>query len=184
MKTNQHVKPIINVDAGTVVFNVKGHGDITLDIAKLHPDIVRRAALAGMAQVRIVDAAAIGMEDDDGNIIPEADRIAMKHAAMLELVEHYHTGTSEWSRKSSGGGVGARSITIEALAKTMSCDYDTAKAQVVKRAEAAFGGDTKKALAKLRESATIQKAILALRAERMPAAKVNADTELDALMKS
>lgn len=182
MKQNQHVKPVINVDAGTVTFEVKGHETVTLELSRLHPDIIRRAALAGMAQVRIVDAAAIGMEDDDGNIIPEAERVAMKHEAITALIEHYHTGTSEWSRRTSGGGVGARSITIEALAATMSCTYDEAKAHVTKRAEAAFGGDTKKALAKLREAPTIQKAILALRAARMPAPKVDADDELKALM--
>lgn len=180
MKENQHVKPVVDVEAGTVTFQVKGHNDIILDIAKLHPDIVKRAALAGMAQVRIVDAAAVGMADDEGNIIPEADRIALKYTRMEELVNHYHTGTSEWSRKGTGGG-GFGSITVEAIARVLGMEYAEAEIEVSKYAEKKFGGDTKKALAHFRQGSRVAKAMQEIRAERAPAPKLDADAALDEL---
>lgn len=180
MKENQHVKPVVDVEAGTVTFQVKGHNDIILDIAKLHPDIVKRAALAGMAQVRIVDAAAVGMADDEGNIIPEAERIALKYTRMEELVNHYHTGTSEWSRKGTGGG-GFGSITVEAIARVLGREYAEAEAEVEKYAEKKFGGDTKKALAHIRRGGQVAKAMQDIRAERAPAPKLDADAALDEL---
>lgn len=180
MKENQHVKPVVNVETGTVTFQVKGHNDIVLDIAKLHPDIVKRAALAGMAQVRIVDAAAVGMTDDEGNIIPESRRIDLKYTRMEELVNHYHTGTSEWSRKGSGGG-GFGSITIEAIARVKGIEYAEAEAMVALLAKDKFEGDTKKTLAFLRTGGKVMKAIQEIRAERQPAAKIDADAALDEL---
>ncbi len=95
MKDNQHVRPVIDVEAGTVTFEVRGMDSLVLEWARLHPDVQMRAGLAGMAQVRIVDAAAVGVADDDGNIIPEAERIALKHQRMAALIEHYHSGTAE-----------------------------------------------------------------------------------------
>ena len=175
MKENQHVQPVVDVEQGTVTFRVKGHSDIVLDMGKLHPSIVKRAAMVGMAQVRIVDAAAVGVADDDGNILPVADRIAMKHANMAALVDHYQTGTEEWSRV--GGGGGGRSITIEAIARVKGCDYDSAKAMVERHA-ATMKVDTKKALANLRQARAVAEAINAIRAERAPAAKVDADAAL------
>lgn len=178
MKENQHVQPVVNLDANTVVFHVKGHNDIVLDVTKLHPDILRRAAMVGMAQVRIVDAAAVGMTDDEGNILGEEERIQLKYDRMEALVNHYHTGTSEWSRRGTGeGGVG-KSLTIEAIARIKGMEYDEAKAEVTKYAESKFGGDNKKALAKFRESPTVAKAMLEIKAERLPAPKADADAML------
>lgn len=103
MKENQTVKPIINMEAGTVTFEVKGHSNIVLHMDKVHPDNVRRAGFVGMAQVRIVDAAAIGRTDESGAIIPDAQRTATKHERMLKLVEHYESGSPEWGVKGEGG---------------------------------------------------------------------------------
>jgi len=103
VKDNQTVKPIVNMEAGTVTFEVKGHTPIILNMSKVHPDNVRRAGFVGMAQVRIVDAAAVGRADEAGNIIPEAQRTATKHARMLKLVEHYESGSPEWHVKGEGG---------------------------------------------------------------------------------
>lgn len=182
MKDNQHVKPVIDVAAGTVTFAVKGHDDLVLHMDKLHPDIVKRAALVGMAQVRIVDAAAVGMTDDEGNIIPEDDRIALKHSRMAALVEHYETGTAEWSRVGTGGG--GRSITVEALARVVFAgDYERAESAVADYAAKKFDGDTKKALAHFREGKRVMDAMAAIRAERTGPAKVDADAALDELTK-
>jgi hypothetical protein len=181
LKENQQVKPVVDMDTGLVQFHVRGYAEpLVLDMSKLHPDIVKRAAMVGMAQVRIVDAAAIGAADDDGNIIPAEDRIRMKHDAMRALIAHYETGTADWSRAGSGGGGGAKSITVEAIARVQGISYENALEMVDKRAEKT--GSTRKAiLGKLRNAEAVQKAILAIRAERTPAPKVDADAELAAL---
>lgn len=106
MKENQTVKPIIADDFSAVSFEVRGLDTLTLTMSKLHPDIIRRAACVGMAQVRIVDAAAIPAARKDGTIIPADERTAMKHAAMARLIEHYETGTDKWSRVSEAGPTG------------------------------------------------------------------------------
>lgn len=181
MKENQQVKPIIDVEARTVTFKYAGGlPDSVFHLDKAHKDNVIRAALVGYAQTRLVDAAAIGMEDEDGNIIPKDQRVAMKRAAIEELISHYETGTSEWSRKGTGGG-GFGSITLEAIARVKGIEYAEAEAMVKKYAEAKFGGDTKKTLAELRKGEQVSKAILAIRAERMPAPKADADAMLDEL---
>ena len=176
MKDNQHVKPVIDAAAGTVTFHVKGHDSLVLDMAKLHPAIVKRAALAGMAQVRIVDAAAVSAARKDGSIIPEAERIAMKWSNMAELIEHYHTGTDEWSQRASGSG-GARSLTIEAIARVKGWDYEKAASEVDISA-AAKGMDRKAYLTEIRKAGPVIAAMAAIRAERLPKAKVDADAAL------
>lgn len=178
MKENQHVKPIIDLEANKVSFEVLGHSTLTLDLSKVHPDNVKRAALVGFAQVRVVDAAAVGMEDDEGNIIPAAERIAMKHARMKALIEHLESGTAEWSRRGTGDGSGARSITIEAIAQVKGWTYEVALAEVDKYAAAKFGGKRKDCLSHMRKAADVGVAILAIRAARMPTPKIDADNAL------
>jgi hypothetical protein len=181
LKVNQQVKPVIDVEAGIVNFHVKGFNEpLTLHLDKLHPSIIRRAALAGMAQVRIVDAAAISAQDDDGNIIPIDDRAIIKYGNMKGLIDHYETGTDQWTVTGSGGG--ARSITIEAIARVQNVDYDTAVKMVDAHAEKKYDGNRKKALAKLRGAADVIRAMQEIRAERIPTAKVDANAELAELI--
>lgn len=189
MKENQHVQPIIDVDAGTVTFKFAfGQPDYVFDINQCDPSIVKRAALAGMAQVRLVDRAAVGMTDDEGNIIPEKERVELKRSRIVELGDHYMSGSTEWTTAASGGG--GRSITIEAIARVKDVDYDTAKAYVEQFAvqprkmpdgKTMTFGDVKKALAYLRTGKAVAEAIAAIRAERTPAAKVDADEALKEL---
>lgn len=187
MKENQQVRPVIADDFSKVTFEIRGREALVLDMGKLHPDILRRAAAVGMAQVRIVDAAAVSMTDDDGNILPEEVRIDTKRANMARLIEHYESGTAEWTLQSGGGG-GNRSITIEAIAAVRGIDYEAAKAEVAKYAEngkddkgKAFGGDTKKALAYLRKGARVAAKIDEIRAARMPKPVIDADAALNEL---
>jgi hypothetical protein len=182
MKENQQVAPSIDVEAGTVTFHFRGsETPEVLYMDKLHPSILRRAALTGMAQVRLVDAAAIGRTDDDGNLIPEDVRIQMKQHAIGALIAHYHTGTNQWGRTGGSGG-GARSITVEAIARVQGCSYEDALEMVDQRAEKS-GKDRKAILAKLRGATAVIKAIGEIRAERAPkVGKVDADAELEALI--
>lgn len=116
MKTNQQVGVAIADDFSAVTFTVKGFEakPIVLEMAKLSDAVRTRAACVGMAQVRIVDAAAIGAADKDGNIIPAEKRLEMKHTRMAELVAHYMTGTEEWSRVRASAGI-AGGYLFEAL---------------------------------------------------------------------
>ena len=177
MKENQHVMPIIAEDFSTVTFKVRGHDDLVLHMDKIHPDNLRRAACAGFAQVRIVDAAAVPAADKDGNIIPADERVAMKHDRMAALITHYESGTPEWSRQSEGGG--ARSITVEAIARVKGVSYEEADCYVTDYATRNYGGDRKECLTFLREGKRVMEAMAAIRAERAPAPKVDADTALD-----
>ena len=177
MKENQHVMPIIADDFSTVTFKVRGHDDLVLHMDKIHPDNLRRAACAGFAQVRIVDAAAVPAADKDGNIIPGDERVAMKHERMARLVNHYESGTPEWSRVAEGGG--GKSITIEAIARVKGVAYDEAERYVDEYATRNYAGDRKECLAFLREGKRVMEAIAAIRAERAPAPKVDADAALD-----
>lgn len=181
MKENQQVKPIIDVVARTVTFKYAGGlPDSVFHMDKAHQDNNTRAALTGYSQTRLVDAAAIPTLDEDGNAIPREQRVVMKRAAINELIEHYETGTPEWSRKGTGGG-GFGSITIEAIARVKGTEYAEAEAMVKKYAEAKFGGDNKKALAFFRDSKTVREAMSAIKAERQSAPKIDADAALDEL---
>lgn len=178
MKSNQQVEPIIADDFSSVTFKVEGHPDLVLDMNKLSPEIVRRAACVGMAQVRIVDAAAIGAADKAGNIIPKDERIAKKHAQMAALIAHYESGTTEWSRVKTAGPKGG--FLFEALCKL----YGHMKAPSEIRAW--LDGLSDKEQAALREDDTVKPVIEAIKAavvkpEAKEAAKVQAKTLLEAL---
>lgn len=137
MKTNQTVKPIISEDGMRVTFEVRGHEAIVLDMTKLHPSIVARAAAVGMAQVRIVDAAAISRQDSDGNIRTDEEMADLKHAAMKELVAHYMTGTDQWGMRAAGGG-GAKSegsLIIRAVAAVQGVSPETMREKLEALAE-------------------------------------------------
>ncbi len=177
LKENQHVMPVVDIAAGTVTFKIKGHADEVLEWSKLHPDVQKRSGLVGMAQVRIVDAAAIGMTAKDGSIIPEAERIAKKAERIKTLIAHYHTGTAEWSRVSEGGG--GKSLTVEAIALVKGMTYEQAEAEVEIIADKHHGGDTKKCLAFLRGAGAVQKAMNDIRASRQKPAAIDADKALE-----
>lgn len=157
MKSNQQVAPVISDDFSTVSFEVAGMDTIVLHMDRLHPDIIRRAACVGMAQVRIVDAAAVGAADKDGNIIPAAERIAKKHANMAALVAHYETGTAEWSRVREGGPKGG--FLFEALCKL----YPEKSAEAIR---AWLDGLDDKQQAALREDDSVAPIIAGIKAER------------------
>jgi len=139
MKANQIVEPIISEDFSKVTFNVRGHESFVLEMDKLHPDVVKRAACVGMAQVRINDAAAIGRTDKEGRIIPEVDRTAMKYEAMKRLAYHYMTGTAEWAQrvakgKAKGDG-GELNLILRALAAVQELDVESMRKIVASKAE-------------------------------------------------
>ena len=159
----------------TITFNVRDAGEVVLNTSRLHDDIMQRAAVHGLIQ-RISDAAALSRDADTGKSASPADKLA----AMQALVSHYETGTSEWKRAGTGEG-GGKSITVEAIARVKQIPYETALDYVNRYAEAKFGGNGKKCLAFLRQSAQVIDAIAEIRKARTSGPKIDADAALSEL---
>ena len=162
-------------------FSVAGVGTLALHRDQISPEVLERALVEGMSD-RIADKAAKSRDPKTG--IPASP--VEKSAAMQSLIEHYQSGTPDWTLTGAGGG--GRSLTVEAIARVKGIAYDVAEAFVAQYASAkrrmpdgkemSFGGDTKAALAFLRQGKRVMDAMAGIRAERMPAPKVDADKEL------
>lgn len=96
----------------SVKFKVLGAGDTTLELSRIAQSNKDRAMIHGFIQ-RISDAAALSRNPSTGQPASPTDKLN----AMAELVEHYMSGTEEWSRKRAAG-VGAESgLLLEALCR-------------------------------------------------------------------
>ena len=176
-KSNSIVTHALNAD-GSITFAVLGVGALQFRPHMVAEANRRRAEYHGWIQ-RIVDAAAIGVTDSEGNVIPRDQRTRMKYHAMNEIIVHYESGSEEWSRVGTGGG--QKSITIEAIARVLDIEYAEALEYVDRHAEKKYAGDTKKCLAELRKGKRIMSAMEDIRRERTPEPKVDADAELEEL---
>ena len=175
LKSNS-VVTVQQLDETKLQFSVVGAGSIVFDTSTAHPRLAQRAALHGWKQ-RISDAAAIPRDTETGKSASPEE----KFTAMQALVEHYMTGTDQWSRVRSSEGGGAKSLTIEAIAQVRDISYADAAASVELYAEEKFGGDTKKCLAFFRSAKAVKAAILEIQSKRLPAASVDADEALGEL---
>lgn len=167
----------------SMVFEVRGADGaiiraLPFDLSVVHPANLGRALVHGMNQ-RIPDSAAIGLTDDEGNVIPRTERDAMKGERMAALIEFYETGTDQWSR--IGGGGGNRSLTVEAIARVKEITYEEALVRVQRHADAVCGGNRRKALAELAKGERVKAAMDEIRGERKSAPDVDADKLLDQL---
>ena len=154
------------------------------DPAKAHEDCRKRAEVHGWIQ-RLSDRAAKPRDTKTGRAATAGE----KFAAIQELVEHYLSGSADWSMAGQGGG--GKSLTVEAIARVKGIGYAEAEAFVEQFARGkrkmpdgsfmSYGGDTKAALAYLRDGKRVQEAMAELRAERAPQAKVDADEALEEL---
>ena len=94
-----------------LTFIVKDVGNVVLDTAKCHAAVRAKAETHGWFQ-RINDAAAISRNTETGKPASPKD----KFDALRALVEHYHSGTSDWSRKSERlPGRDSSALLIEAM---------------------------------------------------------------------
>lgn len=157
--------------AGTILIQVKDQPDIIFDEAKASQANRDYARFNGWKQ-RFVDAAALSRDTTNGASASPKE----KWEAMKELVDFYHEGGDVWAR--TGTGEGQKSITVEAIARVKGLTFEAAEAEVVAFAAKKYEGDTKKALAFLRTGERVMAAMDAIRKERMPAAKVDADAAL------
>lgn len=176
MKDNQQIKPVVSEDFSKVMFEMRGMQDLVLDMTKLHPDIIKRAACVGMAQVRIIDAAAVSRDDGAGGVRSVAEMLELKRERMEALIAHYMTGTSEWSQKRAAGGGGTKDtsgITLQAMRRVWP-DKDCEG--LAFKLETKRGITRKEAYAEFAKTKEVAAAIAAIKAER---ATVSADDLLD-----
>lgn len=83
-----------------ITFKVVGAGQTTLNLSLVSQSNRDKAMIHGIIQ-RVSDAAALSREIVNG--VEQKATPANKLAAMEELVQHYASGTEEWSRKRVGG---------------------------------------------------------------------------------
>lgn len=116
------MKKQINIEAQQINFTFDGLEPVTLHIDKVSDDVLQYAQYHGL-QARVGDNAAIARKAADGTIITVTE--AMRRDAVLELVNHYETGTVDWSMKSSAPKFNPA---IQRLAAKLGKSYDEAKA--------------------------------------------------------
>lgn len=165
MKDNQQVKPVIDVAAGTITFEFRGAAPLVFHAEKAHPEVMARAALVGMAQVRLADAAAVGRQAPDGTIRTAEEMVALKRAGIERLIQHYESGAIEWS-PARGEGRGAEGgLTIRAVAAVQGMDVAAMTTRIAELAEKR-GLTTKAVLAKLATAPAVVAKIAEFRAAR------------------
>lgn len=152
--------------AGNVItFHVLGVGDITFDTALVHTAVAERAAVHGFIQ-RISDAAAISRDPKTGKSATPDE----KHDAMLELVNHYQSGSPEWSRVGQAGPRGG--ILFRALVRI----YDGK--QSPEQIRTFLDGINKTEQAALRAEPSIAAVIREIEADDASQSKVDTDALL------
>lgn len=109
-KSNSVITVADDPIAKTLTFNVLGAGSVTLNVDQLHPAVALQATYHGLKQ-RISDAAALSRSTETGLPATPSEKLA----AIRELVEHYNSGTSEWSLKRAASGGSDNGLLVQAL---------------------------------------------------------------------
>ena len=117
------MKKVINAVAQTVTFTFEdGLAPIVLAMSQVNPANTTYAMLHGFA-ARIGDNAAIQKSAENGFRVTEA----MRREAVAELVDHYASGSADWSPK-----VRAKAEKLNphimAIAQKRGCTYEEAQA--------------------------------------------------------
>ncbi len=117
------MKKVINAVAQTVTFTFEGGLEpIVLAMSQVSTENATYAMLHGMA-ARVGDNAAIQKSAENGYTVTEA----MRREAVAELVDHYASGSKDWSPKAK-----AKKETLNphimAIAQKRNCTYEEAQA--------------------------------------------------------
>lgn len=97
-KASAVITTALSATNDAVTFTVKDAGELTLELARISDANKARAMLHGFVQ-RISDAAALSRNPETGKPASAQD----KFDAMRILIEHYHSGTGEWTRTRAAG---------------------------------------------------------------------------------
>jgi hypothetical protein len=84
---------------------------------------------------RLGDNAAIQKSKENNFIVTEA----MRRAAIVELIEHYQSGTADWSPKAKAKAA-PQNATILAIAAKRGCTYAEAEAYIAEKMLAELNG--------------------------------------------
>ena len=171
-RKSNSVVTVQRLESGALQFDVLGAGKVVFNPESAHPDNRAFAEIYGWTQ-RLSDRAAKPRDTETGKPATPAE----KYEAIKALAEYYMTGAQGWTLSGAGGG--GKSITLEAIARVQGVDYAEAQKQAEALAIKKFDGDVKATLEYLRTGSRIMKAIEAIRAERLPEPKVDADAALD-----
>lgn len=121
------MKKVINVTAKTVTFQFDGCEAVTLDMSRVSVENREYAVLHGLA-ARVGDNAALSKSAANGFAITEAAR----REAVIELVEHYHSGSVDWNLRTAVRKA-PQNPTILAIAAKMGLTYVEAEAEIQRR---------------------------------------------------
>lgn len=138
-KDNQYIAPEFDIEAGTAIFHFNPKWGklepLHFTLEKTHPANQRRAALAGFAQVRIIDAAAIKRDRGDGTLLSNEEMLAAKHEAVAEMIAHLESGTDQWNVRRSAGPREEGSLIIRAVAAVQGVAVEVMRERVTAMAE-------------------------------------------------
>ena len=157
----------------SIAFHVKGAGTCILSRSAISSTVTVRAMLHGLIQ-RVSDAAAKSRDTTTGlPATPEA-----KLAAMSRLVDHYNSGSEEWSPARVEGVVALDTILVRAIMEVLGKDEATVRAYIDRGATK--NGVTPRAyLAKVGTGEKVSAVADRMRGESLP--NIDADDELEGM---
>lgn len=164
---------------GMLVFTVKHCAEeLKLPLARVHEKVKERAAVFGLAQVRIVDRAAKKREKADGSVKSEKELCLEKWESMRDLIAHYASGSPEWEMPRGEQKSGGYALQLFAYAEIKGQSEAEAEAALAKRA-AEKGTSREEWLAYLAQGERMQRKMLEIRMRRAGPPKADADAMLD-----
>ena len=131
------MKKIINATAGTIEFTFEGLEPVVFNPANMSAANQKYAVLHGMA-ARIGDNASIQKSEENGYKVTEG----MRREAVMELVEHYRSGSEDWSPRAKATRKTVLNPALVALAEKRGCTYAVAEAWFNARLMAELTGET------------------------------------------
>jgi len=176
-KSNSVCTSVFDAASKTLTFKVLGAGECALRIGATAPEVQFEAMVRGFNQ-RCVNAAALGRDKDTGKSATPAE----KFAGVKALVDHYNSGSADWSpARTASGPKPLDAILLAAVGEV------TGKPPEVVLALVAKGAETHKLtghqyLAKLATSPAVGKVADRLRAERVAAPDLDIDAEIEGMM--
>lgn len=174
VKANTVVQVLHDAAARTLTFKVKGAGEAVLQLHMLSAAVVERATLHGIKQ-RVSDAAAQLRDPTTGlSAPPEA-----KLASMARLVDHYNTGSDEWSPARAEGGPGLDPIIIQAIMEVLGKGDADVRA-LIEAGATKHAVSQKVYLAKLATGGAVAPIVARMRAAATP--DIDADGDLASMM--
>lgn len=128
------MKKAINPTSGCIEFTFDGLDPIIFDPTKASSANRDYAMRHGFMQ-RLGDNAAISKSAENGYVVTEA----MRREAVMELVEHYRSGSDQWTVKAKARGP-AQNPVIAQIAAKLGCTYAEAEAKVAEQMLGELGG--------------------------------------------